>query len=230
MVAGRLRELSSLFKFRRCALCQGTARGGFLCDDCLSRLPRVLDRLCPMCAGPLAPGSQCCSSCAVKPRRYDRTFAAFHYESPMDRLLLVLKFQRKADLAAALAREILAGCDITGDVVVPVPLFEDRLRQRGANHAAEIARHVAQELRLPMLPEGCKRVRDTQSQNGLSSRERRENLHHAFSCKLDLREKSVIVVDDMMASGATLNEMARALKRRGAVHITNLVVARAAKP
>jgi ComF family protein len=145
----------------------------------------------------------------------------------MERLMLMLKFQNQPAVAEFLARQILASGKITGDVVIPIPLYKSRLKERGYNHAAELARFIASGLRLPLLLEGYGRVRDTASQAMLSGKDRRENVRNAFVSKLNLSGKSVIVVDDIMASGATLNEMARVLKRSGAATVTNLVVASA---
>ena len=113
------------------------------------------------------------------------------------------------------------------DVVIPVPLSVQRLRERGYNHAAEIARHVAPgKLDLDL----CVRSRDTRAQMDLPFDERRRNVRGAFACKRDITGASVAVVDDVMTTGATLNEIASTLKAAGAVHVVNWVVARTLPP
>jgi ComF family protein len=113
------------------------------------------------------------------------------------------------------------------DCVVPVPLSAERLRARGYNHAAEIARH----LRPARLELGlCERARDTLPQMELPYDERRRNVRGAFRCTRALAGESVAVVDDVMTTGATLDEVARVLKAAGATRVTNWVVARTFPP
>jgi ComF family protein len=113
------------------------------------------------------------------------------------------------------------------DHVIPVPLSAPRLRERGYNHAAEIARHlVPRKLDLSL----CERSRDTPPQMELPLAERRRNVRGAFRCTRALAGASVAVVDDVMTTGATLDEVARALKAAGAARVVNWVVARTFPP
>jgi predicted amidophosphoribosyltransferase len=108
-----------------------------------------------------------------------------------------------------------------------VPLSAERLRARGYNHAAEIARHLrAARLELGL----CERARDTPPQMELPYDERRRNVRGAFRCTRALAGESVAVVDDVMTTGATLDEVARVLKAAGATRVTNWVVARTFPP
>ena len=115
------------------------------------------------------------------------------------------------------------------DLLLALPLSVPRLRQRGFNQALEIARPLARRLGLPLLAEGTTRVIDTAPQASLPWQERHRNIRGAFECALDLTGKTVVVVDDVMTSGATLNEFARILKQHGAKHVSNWVAARALK-
>jgi predicted amidophosphoribosyltransferase len=110
-----------------------------------------------------------------------------------------------------------------------MPLHPRRLAERGFNQALEIARSVARHLGRPIEPRGVLRVKDTLPQTKLPYEERAKNVRGAFLCKLDLSGASVAVVDDVMTTGATLNELARALKRAGATRVENLVIARTVK-
>jgi ComF family protein len=113
------------------------------------------------------------------------------------------------------------------DHVVPVPLAPARLRARGYNQAVEIARQIApSRLRLNL----CTRSRDTPAQIDLPWAERRRNVRGAFACERPLEAASVAVVDDVMTTGATLDEVARTLKRAGAARVINWVVARTLLP
>lgn len=218
--------LSGLFFGGVCFLCRGPARG-ILCGDCRSELPYLHGALCPRCALP-SPGAAVCGRCLAEPPQYDGTVAALAYEFPADALVHALKFRGELALASFLGREIarrISAVEI--DSVVPVPLSAARLRTRGYNHAAEIARHLLPgKLDLAL----CERSRDTPPQMDLPFAERRRNVRGAFRCTRALMGASIAVVDDVMTTGATLNELARTLKDAGAARVVNLVVARTFPP
>lgn len=112
------------------------------------------------------------------------------------------------------------------DFIVPIPLHPARLRERGFNQALEIARRVSKKTGIALLPNVCKRVKNTASQTGLPWKERQKNIRSAFACEMDLTGKHIAVLDDVMTTGATLNELARLLRKRGAVEVSGWVVAR----
>ena len=107
-----------------------------------------------------------------------------------------------------------------------MPLHEARLAERGFNQAAEIVRRLAPRLNVPWQADGCRRVRDTPPQAGLDLNARRRNLRGAFDCGLDLAGLRVALVDDVMTSGASLDELARTVRRAGATQVWAWVVAR----
>jgi predicted amidophosphoribosyltransferase len=116
-----------------------------------------------------------------------------------------------------------------GAIIMPVPLSAARLRERGFNQAVEIARPLARALQLPLDVTSLVRTRETAAQSQLPWRARQANVRHAFACSADLSGKTVIVVDDVMTTGATLNAVARTLKDHGATSVVNWVAARAVK-
>jgi ComF family protein len=207
-----------------CALC-GTDSGlEVLCSDCLSELP-TLPECCPRCALP-SPGSTVCGACLQTPPHFDGTVALWRYEFPCDRLVQALKYRARLALAAC-----FAGCFSSRplprvDLVVPMPLHKKRLSERGFNQAVEIAGSLARRMDWPLESRGAVRLRHTAPQTGLPYAERARNVHGAFECPLDLRGARVGVVDDVMTTGATLNELARVLKRAGASRVENFVIAR----
>jgi ComF family protein len=160
------------------------------------------------------------------PPHFDATIAAFRYSFPVDKLVQTLKYRRRTATADFLGAAMAAGVHPAGDVIVPLPLSIPRLRERGFNQAVEIARPLGRALKLPLELDGCIRSRDTAPQATLPWKERRKNIRHAFECNVGLTGKSVIVVDDVMTTGATLDEFARTLKAHGAVRVTNWVAAR----
>jgi ComF family protein len=209
-----------------CFLCRGAA-AGLLCAACDAELPRLAGPRCPRCALD-SPRGEVCGRCLSEPPHYDATVAALGYEFPADALVHALKFRGELVLAEHLGA-ILSRCiaDPEVDSVIAVPLSTDRLRSRGYNQAVEIARHVAHR---PIELDLCVRERDTPAQMDLPYAERRRNVRGAFRCTRALPGASVAVVDDVMTTGATLDEIAKVLKRAGAGRVVNWVVARTFPP
>jgi len=236
MLTHAARRFANLVFGGTCLLCRGSAdsgRGeGLLCADCERDLPR-LDKsgLCPRCALPCA-GGALCGTCLAAPPRFDATIAALAYRFPADVLIQALKFHGTLAVAALLGR-VLAQC-IAGsapvDAVVPVPLSAPRLRARGYNQSMEIARTVAGTAGSKLEPWLCERIRDTPAQVDLPPAERARNVRGAFRCPRALEGITVAVVDDVMTTGATLDEIAGALKRMGASRVVNWVAARTFPP
>ncbi|MGH8705789.1 MAG: ComF family protein, partial [Burkholderiales bacterium] len=128
----------------------------------------------------------------------------------------------------ALAARVAGGGGV--QCIVPVPLAPARIAQRGYNQALEIARHVARASGARLAPELCARVRDTPAQSGLPWAERARNVRGAFLCPRLVEGMAVALLDDVMTTGATLDEIARTLKAAGAARVVNWVVARTAPP
>jgi ComF family protein len=204
-----------------CFLCRGRA-GDLLCADCDADLPRLERPLCPRCAL-VSPGGAVCGRCLSTSPHYDATRAGLAYEFPADALVHALKFRGELALAPLLASLLACRIDDRVDHVVPVPLSTRRLRERGYNQSVEIARHLRGGLLDVAL---CERTRDVRPQIELPYDERQRNVRGAFRCTRSLVGARIAVVDDVMTTGATLNEIARTLKAAGAVQVVNWVVAR----
>ena len=205
-----------------CFLCRGAARD-LICTQCDAELPRLDFALCPRCAL-ASPNGAVCGRCLSTPVAYDATRAALAYDFPADALVHSLKFRGELALAPLLAsylREPIRADAV--DHVVAVPLAARRLRERGYNQSVEIARHLRGDLLDLAL---CERARDGRPQVELPHDERQRNVRGAFRCTRSLVGARIAVVDDVMTTGATLNELARTLKAAGAVHVVNWVVAR----
>lgn len=215
-----------------CLLCGLRVRGTLLCEACRADLPRLTQGSCPRCALP-SPGGTPCGRCLRHPPAFDRTRAALSYGFPLD--ALVQHFKYGGDLALAdLFAELMfeqwtshQGADLARpDLILAMPLHPRRLAERGYNQAAEIARRLAPRLDVPWRPDGLHRLRDTPPQAGLKLLARRRNLRGAFACDLDLRGKKVALLDDVMTSGSSLGELAKCVRRAGAVEVEAWVVAR----
>ena len=146
------------------------------------------------------------------------------------KLVQALKFNEQLHLANSLADKLVCSIPANPDCVVPMPLHPARLQQRGHNQSLEIARRVAGKLGVPLLPHACQRVRDTPPQAALKWKERGKNMRKAFLCTADFAGKHVAMVDDVMTTGASLNELALALRRAGAREVSAWVVARTLPP
>jgi ComF family protein len=218
--------LANLLFGGSCFVCRGSARG-LLCDACHAELPRLAAERCPRCALPV-PGSAVCGRCLAEPPGYDATRAALAYDFPADALVHALKFRSEVALAPLLAELLLPEVQGEGiDRVIPVPLSGARLRSRGYNQAAEIARPLA---RGKLDLDTCVREGDARPQMELPWDERRRNIRGAFRCRRSVIGATIAVVDDVMTTGATLDELARTLKRAGAARVVNWVVARTLPP
>jgi ComF family protein len=178
---------------------------------------------------------QRCGDCLRQTPAFDATIVATDYIAPVDQLVQALKFGNRLALAPLFGRMLLAAIRRTPEFARPalltaVPLSAARLQGRGFNQALEIARPLAPALAIPLAPSLVVRSRDTKMQALLHPDERHENIRKAFMLPANMRRqlnnRHVAVVDDVMTTGETLNEIAATLKRGGASHVTNLVFAR----
>lgn len=215
-------KLASILFGGSCFLCRGAAHG-VLCVECEAELPSLPAAVCPRCAL-ASPQGALCGRCLAEPPQFDSTIAALWYRFPADELVQALKFRGELALAPALASLLRKKTlEEEVDYLVPVPLSAARLRARGYNQAAEIARHLG---RGPFALDLCERTREVRPQVELPFAERRRNVRGAFRVTRPLDGASVAVVDDVMTTGATLEEMARTLKAAGAARVVNWVLAR----
>ena len=212
-----------------CLLCQAASGTELLCPACARELPASASA-CPRCAALGNSGAEC-GACLADTPHYDASLAAFVYAYPLDVLVQALKYGGQLALGAwfaqALRRRIGATSDI--DLVVPLPLHPARLAERGFNQAAEVAKVLSRLYAIPMDARLARRVRDTAPQTTLPWKERSSNMRGAFACTRELAGLRIAVVDDVMTTGATLDEFARTLKKRGAARVVNWVVARTAR-
>lgn len=220
-----------------CALCGDTA-ATVVCHACQQHHAAPGGARCPCCANPLGAheeAGQRCAGCIAEMPAFDATLAAADYAAPLDALVLRLKFGAQLPLApwfaARLVDAVLAerGWPLP-ELLCPVPLGPRRLVERGFNQALEIARPLSAALGVPLQPRLLVRAIDTAAQSGVAPSERAGNIRGAFEVADDALEKiqgrHIGVVDDVMTSGHTLNEIAATLKRAGAARVSNLVFAR----
>lgn len=212
---------------RACPLCGAAASDCGLCPPCSESLPRAAGNRCPVCASP-TPSATECGRCLSRRPRYDYVISALDYIAPVDYLVADLKYARNLAAARALAFPLASRLvrEPYPDFVLPMPIAASRLRERGFNQAAEIARHACAEFGLNLSQQLATRVSARASQATLPWSDRARNVRGAFRCDRNLSGKTVAVVDDVITTGATLNELASVLKRAGAQQVVGWIVAR----
>jgi len=229
-VDGWWRRLGARLCPPRCLVCREPAPpGADLCDACRDALPWN-DRACLRCALPLPGRDALCGACLRRPPPLLAAHAAFVYGFPLDRLLPRFKFHR--DLAAgrllASAMTDRFGTLPRPDALVAVPLHRARLRRRGYDQALELATPLARALGIPLRTDVLLRTRDTAPQSELDAIARRRNLRGAFAVAPGAALPAyVVLVDDVMTTGATLHAAAKVLRRAGVARVDAWVCARA---
>lgn len=230
------RAMLNLALPRLCPACRVTVEAEGLCPDCWSRLSFIAPPYCARLGIPFTydPGPGILSMKAIAdPPVYDRARAAVRYDDVSRTLVHQLKYGDRPDLApmmgrwmAHAGRELLEGAD----ALVPVPLHWRRLFARRFNQSATLAGAIAAQSGIPVAHRALKRVKSTAQQVGLSKDERASNVQGAFRVPPDGRpevtDRRLVLVDDVLTSGATLEGCARALLRAGASHVDVLVFAR----
>lgn len=214
-----------------CQLC-GLGSATAVCTDCLRELPRPPAHGCQHCASALAAANAPCPQCTQYAFHFDQSLAPFAYRFAADMLIQRLKYQKRTGLAPWLAAHMHAhllasGVRCENGLILPMPMHPKRLRERGFNHAVLLAQALARLLRLPMARNCLRRVRDTPPQVSLSGAARWRNVRNAFACEQRLDGRTVLLVDDVMSTGASLDAVARVLKAQGAARVINLLAARA---
>lgn len=214
--------------------------GGALCAACWPRFSFIAAPQCARCGTPFAEDlgpEALCAACLARAPRFRRARAALLYDDRSRRLILPFKHGDRTDMArtcgtwmARAGAELLAEADL----VAPVPLHWRRLFTRRYNQALLLARHLVQDQPVKLAPDLLLRHRWTGSQAGLAAKERRHNVREAFAIHPRWRDavkgKAVLLIDDVLTTGATVEACARALQRAGARHVDVLTLARVVRP
>lgn len=211
-----------------CLLCGADSQSSLLCADCTADLPALPAASCPKCGEQTTHGERC-GACLKEAPHFDRTIALYRYDFPVDRIIHALKYGHQLAVAGWLGIKLAERLAADKRLIIPLPLHPDRVRERGFNQSAEIARVVGNCLNLPVDRSSVLRNRATLPQADLPFKERHKNVRGAFECRVDMSGKNILLIDDVMTTGATLNECARVLKLHGAADISVAVAARALK-
>lgn len=228
-------RLSELVFIPWCAACDArVGRDRPLCDTCaISLVP--LGPACPLCAEPMAgPHSLRCRRCVASPPPFAAVLAPFRYGGELATALRRLKYQNRPDVGRSLAPLIgpmLRAAAAECDVIIPLPLHRRRLAERGFNQSALLARYASHGVSTPLDQRSLRRIRATAPQSGLTGGARTTNVAGAFAVPARRRERiadrTILLVDDVMTTGATMRAAATALHQAGAAAVVGFCVARA---
>lgn len=212
-----------------CLLCLADSGIELLCAGCLTDLPGQPENACPRCGTRTTHGEHC-GTCLLQAPYFAGITTLFRYDFPVDRMIHALKYGHQLALAAWFAKRLAEKLRThVFDRIIPLPLHPQRLCQRGFNQSAEIARTLEKCLHIPVDRTSLLRCHATLPQAGLPLKDRHGNVRDAFECQDDLSGQRILLIDDVMTSGATANECSRILVLHGAQSIHVGIVARAQK-
>jgi ComF family protein len=240
-LAGPARRLLDWLLPPQCLACGApTAAPGALCAECWGTADFITDPMCRCCGLPFElamPGGAVCGACLRDQPAFERARAVMVYDELSRRMILGLKYGDRTDMAPAFAEWLgRAGAELVADAdwIAPVPLHWTRLFRRRFNQAAELARKLARDNNRAYAPDLLVRRRNTPSQAGLNAGGRRRNVRAAFAVKdawrARIEGKRVLLIDDVMTTGATVSACAKALTRAGAGAVDVLTLARVVRP
>src|SRR6266705_1564962 len=221
-----------------CTICGRSIRAGeYLCDQCEAKTVRIVAPFCQKCSEPFEgaiTSAFTCANCAHRTIYFDAAVAAYRGRGIVRQVIHEFKYGRQIHLRHLVGRWLNSALDDERlrqshfDVIVPVPLHPARQRERGFNQAGLLAELLSAETSIPVKPL-LERTRYTTTQTALDRAERMENLHNAFRLRknADVRGLRVLLVDDVLTTGSTLNECARILKRASAFSVHAATAARA---
>lgn len=192
-----------------------------VCDYCEKSLPYIKGRICLHCGEPLISDGDYCKKCKGKKFIYDRAITVFEFKDQARNLVLGLKYNNQKYLAKPLGKflkDIYENSKLFADLIIPVPLCEKRLKIRKYNQAELIANEFSNNVGIEIRNDILFRVKETPTQTKLNYTERQQNLKDAFKVKNRkfIKDKTIILIDDVLTTGATVTECAKVLKSAGA--------------
>lgn len=206
-----------------CLVCRDqTKRTLPLCDQCEKDLPWNHE-YCFQCGIPLSEKSivNLCGKCLTQEVPYDQTITLFHYQHPVDKWINLLKFHHQLIFAQLLGKILAHRIRRERDqnefpkLIIPIPLHNKRLSERGFNQALEIARPISKILQIPIDFQNFNRIKNTKAQSSLSANERGQNIKKAFAIKKLIHVEHVAIIDDVITTTSTITEFSQLLKNAG---------------
>ncbi len=214
-----------------CILCNQIYKSNLaLCEECI-KLLKKLGPKCPCCAHPLPDDIGLCGLCIQQKPHFDKVYIDYEYTEPLRGLLHQFKYTNALYLAGFFSQLMFNSVNkatIMPQCIIPVPMHPERLKSRGFNQAVVLSKLLAKRLRIPYNLNCCKKIKNTSAQASLSQKERLKNLKSAFSAA-SLEHQHVLIVDDLLTTGSTANEIAFLLKQNGVQRVDVCCPARAVK-
>jgi ComF family protein len=210
-----------------CRLCGTMSQHQKICTACLQTLPSLGDA-CPRCALPIS-NAYLCGHCLHQPPEQDLSFSLFPYLDPVDRLIADLKYHDKLFLSQFFAQLMADKIRnrLLPDLLIPIPLHPNRLRQRGYNQSFELVKPLSIKLGIPTSNRYLMRTIDTKSQASIPFKARKHNIQHAFKFIQTKVPSHIAIIDDVLTTGHTANAAAKQLRQAGASTIEIWTIARA---
>ena len=207
----------------KCFGCKKTInKASAFCDACYLELP-FQSRTCAQCGQILAAETDYCGRCINNPPFYDECFCPFEYQTPIKDLICALKYNDKAEYAKMIGRllasEVKQNQTSLPDAIIPVPIHISRLRSRGFNQSKLIADQVGKELNIKVLNNVITKTKATPAQAQQSLINRKKALRNCFAMQKKLCAQNVAIIDDVVTTGSTVNEIAKILKKNGVDYI-----------
>jgi len=232
MLKSLLKTIAEIIYPATCNACKTKLKNkptidNFVCLECWQKAKRNLPPFCYRCGRHLNANNltkNICPSCVKREHYFDRAFSPCVYEGIMKKLIYEFKYNNKDYLGLPLSKfmidfikEYSLPIELM-DFIIPIPLHKSRLREREFNQAQLLSNYIAAEFKRIILPGALKRIRNTKSQTELSDKERLSNIRESFSVDdgHDMKNKNILLVDDVFTTGATTSEAAFTLKEAGA--------------
>lgn len=209
----------------------------FICQACWETVTKISGPCCTHCGVPFHSSSalqhsptHTCGSCRIKPPAFAQTWSLFPYQSPLKEAIVLFKYRGKRSLTRPLLQAMISVLPTlpTLDLLMPVPLHPQRLREREYNQSALLAHRLSQHLKIPLLLSCLLRTRATVPQTSLTRKERLTNLRKAFAIRevSRIKDQRILLIDDVFTTGTTLHECAKTLRKAGSGPVYGLTLAR----
>lgn len=240
LTSGLIRRAIRFFLPVHCSNCSSLLADDpipHFCSDCWSAISLMSDARCARCDHPFPSPiattyspNHVCRLCAERPPSYTRAWTLYPYMPPLQHAIRLFKYQGKVSLAAPLAALMIARLPplTSVDVIIPVPLHIQRLREREFNQSLLLADHIGRRLSIPVAYTNLIRTAPTPAQTTLSRKSRQKNLHRAFAVRHPdaIVNKRILLIDDVFTTGTTVNECAKTLRRAGSADVFALTLSR----
>lgn len=233
-----IKTLLNLIFPLECKICKKILDSGnfiYICADCFATIGFIEEPFCLRCSRPLKSFEDgICHDCRKEKRYFKKIYSMGLYQGVLREAILLLKYQKIKALIPPLGELLLKYCQprlkMNGfDLIFPVPLFRSKKKTREFNQAESFARIIGEHFSLPVSNKNLLRIRDTRKMSGLNTGERRRNVKDAFLVKKkeEIKNKRLLLVDDICTTAATVDECSRILLQAGAREVTVLTLARA---